>query len=160
VVSVRSDRDWANLCAAIGRPELIADARFANASARVANRAEADAVLTAWTQQHGANAVMETLQKAGVAAGMMIRLTEYETNPHLQARNFFRILNQPGISKPLLTENAPTLSRNLPDPDIRHAPLQGEHTRDIAKRLLNLSEAEIDALVAAGDLEPLVEKAQ
>ncbi|MET0378018.1 MAG: CoA transferase [Spongiibacteraceae bacterium] len=156
VVSVRNDRDWASLCDVIGRPDLIHDAHFATAAARIANREAADAALIAWTTQHGPQTVMETLQKAGVPAGMMIRLTEYEANPHLQARNFFRTFNQPGIDKPLLTENAPTLSLHMPDPDIRPAPLQGEHTRELAKRLLGLSEIEIEGLIGSGDLEPYV----
>ena len=41
----------------------------------------------------------------------------------------------------------------MSDADIRQAPRLGEHTREIARDLLGLSDAEIDRLVAAGALE-------
>ena len=39
------------------------------------------------------------------------------------------------------------------DADIRQAPRLGEHTREICRALLGLSDAEIERLIAAGALE-------
>jgi crotonobetainyl-CoA:carnitine CoA-transferase CaiB-like acyl-CoA transferase len=153
VVSVRDDGDWQNLCRAIGRADLLDDQRLAGSEGRLAHREEVEGYLSAWTGSNAPEAVMQTLQAAGVPAGMMLRLTDYETNPHLLARNFFRVLEQPGLPGPLLTENAPVRSRTMPDPEIRPAPLQGEHTREVMARVLGLSAGEIEALIASGDLE-------
>jgi hypothetical protein len=38
-------------------------------------------------------------------------------------------------------------------PDVRRAPMLGEHTREIATSVLGLDDAEVDKLLAAGVLE-------
>jgi crotonobetainyl-CoA:carnitine CoA-transferase CaiB-like acyl-CoA transferase len=53
----------------------------------------------------------------------------------------------------VLTENAPALFTHVADPDLRPAPMPGEHTRDVCNRWLGLSDEEIDALIAEGVLE-------
>lgn len=40
VVTANTEKMWAGFCTAIGRPELVGDARFANASARLSNKLE------------------------------------------------------------------------------------------------------------------------
>ncbi len=99
---------------------------------------------------------METLQAAGVPAGVVLRLTEYRDDPQFAARAFIRTLEHPGLAAPLPTENAPVRSQHMPAPALRPAPYQAEHTRAVAASLLGLSNAEIDALIADGDLEDMV----
>jgi crotonobetainyl-CoA:carnitine CoA-transferase CaiB-like acyl-CoA transferase len=83
----------------------------------------------------------------------MLRLAEIENIQHLRSRNFFATIQQPGHAEAWPTENAPVLSLNMPDPDIRPAPRQGEHTRDVIQRVLGFDAATIQQLVDAGDLE-------
>lgn len=154
VVAVDSDDQWQALCKAIGRADLAADPRFADAAGRVQHRDALEEAVTAWTSARSPLAVMETLQAAGVPAAKMQRLDEYLDNPHFQARNFFRTFDQPGLEVPMPTENGPvSFSRTLPDPDLRPAPFVGQHTEEVAAALLGLSPAEIDQLVAEGVLE-------
>ncbi len=113
-----------------------------------------EAIVTQWCADLSQYDVMEQCQSQGVAAGNMLRLTEFIQNPHYQARNFFRLLNQPSAGRPLETENGPVgFSETLPQPEITRAPARAEHTRELARELLDLSDQEIDALVLAGDLE-------
>lgn len=154
VVSVRDDDDWKRLCQAIGRDDLLKDQRLASTVGRLSHRDEVDGAVAAWTGERPPSEVMTTLQSVGVPAAAMLRLTDLLAVPQLQERNFFRTLVQPGIEAPLPTENGPVRSQYIPVPDIRPAPFQGEHTVEVIKRLLGLSDAEIAALVEAGDLEP------
>ncbi len=153
VVAVRDDDDWLRFAAAIGRPELLQRAEFAHAAGRIQGRDELDDIVGEWTSRHTPHEVTAILQAAGVPAAFMQRLPDYEDNPQFRARGFIRTLLQPGIEAPLNTQNGPVHARHLPDPCIRPAPFQGEHTREIAARLLHLAPAEIEALIVEGVLE-------
>lgn len=153
VVSVEDDDQWRSLCAVIGRADLRADARLADAAGRRAHRDLVDAAVTAWTAETPPREAMERLQAAGVPAGMMQRVTEYPGDPQLTARGFLREMRQPYIGHALRTENAPATFRGVADPELRPAPLAGEHTRMVSAKLLGLAESEIQALIEAGVLE-------
>ncbi|RAY16174.1 CoA transferase [Actinomadura craniellae] len=153
VVTVRDDADWRRLCSAIERPDLRDDPRLATSAGRVAHRELIDAAVGGWTAAHPPRAAAAHLQSAGVPAGMMQRITEYAADPHLAARRFFRELHQPQFDAPLPTENGPATFRDVADPELRPAPLAGEHTREVCTKVLGMPAAEIDALVVAGALE-------
>ncbi|MEU7740871.1 CoA transferase [Nonomuraea sp. NPDC049158] len=153
VVSVDGDEQWRGLCAVIGRADLGADARLATAAGRRMHRDLVDAAVAEWTAATPPGAAMERLQEAGVPAGMMHRVIEYLDDPQLTARGFLREMRHPYIEHALRTENAPATFRGLADPELRPAPLAGEHTRMVAAKLLGLAESEIQALIDAGVLE-------
>jgi crotonobetainyl-CoA:carnitine CoA-transferase CaiB-like acyl-CoA transferase len=92
------------------------------------------------------------LQAAGVPAGFMQRADEYEDDPQLQARDFFRVLEQPGLD-PMTVDNAPFRAERIPEPAHARAPELGEHTREVCAELLGMGAAEIDGLIASGALE-------
>lgn len=115
--------------------------------------------LRGWSRERQKNEVMATLQAQGVPAGMMLRLTEYASNPQMVERRFMRMSSQPGLDYPLPGENAPCLSNNLPDPDLRPAPFFGEHTVEIARQLLCLPDEKVTALLESEVLQdgPILE---
>jgi crotonobetainyl-CoA:carnitine CoA-transferase CaiB-like acyl-CoA transferase len=98
---------------------------------------------------------MDLLQQAGVPAGAMLRAADLPGDPQLTARGFFGELRQPGLDEVLPTEARPAVSRRLADPELRAAPLQAEHTRELCREWLGMADQEIDALVAAGALEEM-----
>jgi len=89
-LSVRSDVEWRSLCAAIGRTELAADARFATAAGRHRHHDEVDALVEAWTRQRSAADAMRLLQEAGVPAGAVASVADLAKDPHLEAREYFQ----------------------------------------------------------------------
>jgi crotonobetainyl-CoA:carnitine CoA-transferase CaiB-like acyl-CoA transferase len=155
VVSTRDDADWQRLLIAIGRADLLDNAALATTAGRLARRAEVDALVAEFTRRHSPREVTQRLQGVGVPAGFMQRLSEYRGDPHFSARGFIRTLTHPGLANPLPTENGPVLSRTMPEPELRPAPYQGEHTREVAAQLLGLSSDDIQALIASGDLEDM-----
>jgi crotonobetainyl-CoA:carnitine CoA-transferase CaiB-like acyl-CoA transferase len=152
VVTVRDDDDWRRLCAALGDPDWAAGEDLATVPGRLARRTEIDEHLTAWTRERPPRAVTATLQDAGVPAGFMQRDTDYEDDPQLQARDFFRVFEQPGL-KPVTIENAPIRSERIPAPANTPAPEPGEHTREICITLLGMDADEVARLLADGVLE-------
>ena len=157
VIEVRDDADWTRLCEALGRPDWTADAELTSVAGRLARRDELERRLAQWTAERTPLEVAEALQASGVPAGPMLRPSDLADNPHLAARRFFNELDQPGL-EPIRVENGPVLSTRLPDPEMRPSPYRGEHTREICRDLLDLDDAEIEALMTAGVLEDRAEK--
>jgi crotonobetainyl-CoA:carnitine CoA-transferase CaiB-like acyl-CoA transferase len=152
VVDIRGDEDFPRLCGVLDRTDLASDPDLADAAGRVAHRATLDAAVAEWTRRHPPRTAMQLLQQAGVPAGMMQRVSDYTDDPHLQARRFFQRMEQPGVDEPMPTENAPACFRRVADPEIRPAPFPGQHTRELAARLLDLNDSEVDRLISAGVL--------
>jgi crotonobetainyl-CoA:carnitine CoA-transferase CaiB-like acyl-CoA transferase len=155
VVTVRDDDEWRRLRAALGDPDWAADDGLSTVTGRLARRAEIDEQLTAWTRERPPRQATATLQAAGVPAGFMQRASEYEHDPHLQARDFLRTFEQPGLG-PMAIENAPFRSERIPAPADVPAPEPGEHTRAICMGLLGMDAEEVNRLVASGALEESV----
>ena len=155
VVEVRSDDDWSKLCGVIDRQDLLDNPSYSTAVGRVQHRDVLEAALREWTTQRSQHEVMSMLQAAGVIAGNMQRLSEFDDNEHFLARKFFRHFDQPGFPGSLQTENGPVSFSELPDPVINPAPFKGQHTEALARRLLGCTDEQIEALVAKGVLEPM-----
>jgi crotonobetainyl-CoA:carnitine CoA-transferase CaiB-like acyl-CoA transferase len=86
----------------------------------------------------------------------MHRAAEYEDDPQLQARDFFRAFEQPGLD-PVVIENAPFTSLRIPAPENTPAPAVGQHTREICVDLLGMDADDVEHLLAQGALEAPVE---
>jgi crotonobetainyl-CoA:carnitine CoA-transferase CaiB-like acyl-CoA transferase len=144
-ISVRSDGEWAALAAVIGRDDLAG----LRTEERFARHDELDDVITAWTGSQEPQAAMLALQAAGVPAGRVLDTKEIHDDPHLAARGYWVRLPHP-----LMTPwRQPSASWRLVEanPQLRrHAPLFGEHNREILGGLLGMSAGEIGALEAAG----------
>ncbi len=153
-ISVSSDSQWQALCGAMGKAQLADDPRYFTTEQRILHTDELEQVVRSWTSSRTPDQVMRLCQQEQVPAGNMLRLSEFLGNPHYQARQFFKTLNQPTADRPLETENGPVgFSDNLPEPDIKPAPILAQHTREVVKELLQLSDTEINSLVENGDLE-------
>jgi crotonobetainyl-CoA:carnitine CoA-transferase CaiB-like acyl-CoA transferase len=152
-VSVRSDTEWQSLLSVIDRPDLASDAELIHLNGRKARRTEVEAALQAFTRLHTPEEVVLALQAKGIAAGKMLRPTEFKSDPQFSARDFVKYLSHPGFEGALPTEGAPVQTHHWADIPLAPAPYQGEHTREIAATLLNMDAQQIEALIASNDLE-------
>ena len=152
VVCVRDDRDFANLRRALGEPAWAADARFATAAGRYEHRRELDERLAEWTRERDPHEVARTLQAVGVPAGPMLSAFDQLSDPHFHECGLLVPVDQQQAG-PLVFEGPSFAATGMAPPRIEQAPLLGEHTREIARELLGLADAEIDRLIAAGVLE-------
>jgi crotonobetainyl-CoA:carnitine CoA-transferase CaiB-like acyl-CoA transferase len=153
VVTVRSDAAWRSLCRVMMRPDLAADAALATAAGRNGARRQIDEAVGAWTATLAPNEVAEQLQAAGVPAAAMLRVSELPDFSYFRERGLFQELHHPLLDQPILVDNAPVRSQRLSPPPLGPAPLMGEHTRVLARRLLGLGDRDIDRLLEAGVLE-------
>jgi crotonobetainyl-CoA:carnitine CoA-transferase CaiB-like acyl-CoA transferase len=148
VVTVRSDDDWRRLDALL-KTGLNVPTRHD----RVAHREQIDTLLAQWTAQRPPRRAMTELQEAGVPAAMMQRVPDLLDDPHLTERGFFRQMRHPRIGEVMPTENGPALFQHVEQPPLDPAPVQGEHSRTLLTRLLHLTDADIEALIAADIVE-------
>ncbi|GAA4484483.1 CoA transferase [Rhodococcus olei] len=154
VVTVRDDDEWAALCGVVDRPDLVGDRRFATNPQRIAHRGEVDGIIATWLRDRDPREATAVLQAAGVPAGAMLRLPQLLTDPQLTARATYTTVEHELLPTPLSATARVAVFGEIADPPTRQAPLAGEQTRQICAELLGLDDAEIDALVRSGVLQP------
>ncbi len=74
------------------------------------------------------------------------------SDPQMSHRGYQKLVVQPDYESVLL-EGPPFLGSDLPELIEEPAPLLGQHTREIASRLLGLCDAEIEALLDQAVIE-------
>ncbi len=85
LLAVQNDREWSSLCAALlGQPELATEPRFAVNSARVAHRAEVNALVGGALAVLDADSAMTLLDQAGIAAARINQVADFLSHPVLE----------------------------------------------------------------------------
>jgi crotonobetainyl-CoA:carnitine CoA-transferase CaiB-like acyl-CoA transferase len=152
VITVRDDAEWQALRRALGDPAWARDPALDSAKGRLARQDALDAALSEWTRARKKYDAAAELQRHGVPCGPMLTSTDQLDDPHFAARGYARWTDQQDIGK-ISMEGPCFQATGMTDADIRQAPRLGEHTREIARALLGLPDAEIERLVSAGALE-------
>ena len=152
VISVRDDEDWRRLRAAIGDPGWARDPELDTAQGRLARRAQVDARLAEWTRARDKHELADLLQAKRVPCGPMLTGSEQLDHPHFVARGYPRWLDQQDLGR-MAFEGPAFAATGMSDVAIRQAPRLGQHTREICRELLGMSDADIDRLFLAGALE-------
>lgn len=153
VITIRGDKDWQSLCAVMNRPDLTSDTRFATPEARAENQDSAEAELKNWLADKPSQEVAELLQANGIPAGAMLRVLQIPDFAGFKDRETFTEVTHPHIGETFLMERAPTRMSNIPAPEMGPAPLIGEHSRELVRDWLGLSDEAVEAHVQNGDLE-------
>jgi crotonobetainyl-CoA:carnitine CoA-transferase CaiB-like acyl-CoA transferase len=140
-------KDWARLCGALGRSDLICDERFSTHQARAQNAYElvelldgelVKATLAEWAERFRANDVLW---------GPVPDCADVAADPQLLANELYpEVVGSP---KPLRTITSPVFIENAEKVAPRMAPAVGEHTRTVLAEAGYTLE-EIEAMVARG----------
>ncbi len=154
-IACQTDAEWEALCRVMGQPAWTQEERFATLLGRKANEDELDALVAQWTQGWDAYTLMHTLQEAGVPAGVVQTCQGLFEDPQLQHRGHFVFLEHPEIGPHPVQRSEFRLS-HAPAEHRSPAPLLGQHTIQVCKEILNMSEDEIVTLTQAGILEDVV----
>jgi formyl-CoA transferase len=138
---------WHPLLRAIGREDLIGDARYETADARWQRKDEVNALMEAWTLQRSKHDVMKVLAGAGVPCGACLDTGEVLTDPHLLARDMIVEVQHPVRGRYVTAGNPIKLSASTTK--ITPAPLLGQHSHEVLKEL-GYGDAEIKTLESEG----------
>ncbi|MEQ8233026.1 MAG: CoA transferase [Gammaproteobacteria bacterium] len=152
VVILALQRQWGNVCAALGRPELEHDERYAEPTARAARQEELVARIEAWMAGFPDNAaVITALEKHRVPCAPVLDPVEALEHPYFRARDMVRHVDDPVLG-PLAVPGFPLRFSAQPERLDLAAPMLGEHNAAVLGEVLGYDAARIDALAADGVL--------
>lgn len=149
VVAVGNNSQFAKLCALLGLPELSVDQRFLTNPLRVAHRDELVPILEQAFAADTMQAWVRKLTEAGVPCGPLYDIPQVFEDPHVKARGVRVEMPHPRGDSVSILANPARLSLTPPAYE-RVAPLLGEHTEEVLRQVLGLSDLEIERLVAEG----------
>jgi formyl-CoA transferase len=86
IVAANQDGVFLRLCAAMGRPDLAEDPRFADHRSRGENQAALDAIIAEWTAGLPADEVLRLLRDAAVPSGLLYAPEDMLADDHYRAR--------------------------------------------------------------------------
>ena len=147
---VYNDKQWATFLPAVGRAELLADARFAQFAQRARHINLVYGELAKIFAQRSTAAWLVLLQEADIPHMAMNDLQGVLNDPHLAATGFFSVTEHPSEGPVRSMRLATRFSDTSPDA-ARPAPRLGEHSREVLLSA-GYGMAEIDALQAQGAL--------
>ena len=122
----------------IGRPDMIADARFATNAARIEHRALVDAAVGAWFAGKCREEALRLMREADVTAGPVYTIADAMADAHFREREIIVEVGDAELGGIPMHNIVPRLSRT-PGVMRRPAPRLGEHTDAV------LAEAGFDA---------------
>ncbi len=148
---LQPDRYWADFARAIGRPELVTDARFKDMGARAANAAECVAVIDAAFASKPRDEWIRTLnQDPGDYIFTIVNsVDELPDDPQVQANDYIVTLDHPQCG-PTKMVGIPVQLSETPGSVRTPAPELGQHTEEILMDLLGWDWDRISALREKG----------
>ena len=148
IVACGNDNLFGKLCEVMNRSDLPKDARFASNAKRVENRNVLVPILQAEFMQRNTHDWAEALEAAGVANGPINNLAQVFEEPQVKARELRMELDAPygkvsSIRSPMRFSETPL--------EFKHpAPVLGQHSDDVLKGMLKMSDADIAKLREGG----------
>jgi len=141
--------DWPPFCDAIERKDLLDDPRFSTHEARGKNLDELYDVLRPIIKTKQTDALAQRFTERNLMNYRVNTYEEFLKEAQVAATGIISWLNQPGVAEPVPMPNIPGLPPFENGTMRAHAPVLGEHTREVLAQH-GFSDAEIDAMLAKG----------
>jgi crotonobetainyl-CoA:carnitine CoA-transferase CaiB-like acyl-CoA transferase len=136
------------LFAAMGRPGLIEDPRFATNPARLANNDAIQHEVTQWVAARPRTEILEVLDKFEVVSAPVNDAADILADPHFRARTLTELTGN-DLLKGVLMPGPVLHLRGYDGPGYHGVPEIGEHTRAVLADWLGVTEDEFAALAKA-----------
>ncbi|WP_040977878.1 CaiB/BaiF CoA transferase family protein [Oceanobacillus jeddahense] len=134
-----------NLFNAIGRPDLIKDARFATNKDRLKNVDELDQIIGEWIRERNMDDAVNTLNESGAVVGPMYDVKQIYEDPHYIERESFVNIVDEDLGNMKLPNVFAKFSRT-PGEVKTTGPQKGEHNEEIFQNLFGFSAEELAEL--------------
>jgi CoA:oxalate CoA-transferase len=124
VICAAHDAHFATLCSAIGRPELVADPRFASTDTRRRHVDSLEVEIGGALRSRTAAEWLQHLERAGVPCALVNSVADAARNPQVAARNMIVDIEDPRIGRlavagnPIKLAGVPELESRRPPPDL------------------------------------------
>jgi crotonobetainyl-CoA:carnitine CoA-transferase CaiB-like acyl-CoA transferase len=143
------DANFARLCRAMGRVDLLEDPRFTTLGDRARNGDTINAIVAEWTSSQSATEVESACIAHDVPVATAYTARDIALDPHFAARHDLVAVDDPVLGP--LRQQAPyprLVGEGSPVPS--GAPPLGEHNREVWCDVVGLSPSELEALQAKG----------
>ena len=147
-IGAANQANWERLCSAIGRGELLSDARFAEPRDRMSNLSELVSTLEDTFSQETSAHWLKALEAASVPAGPIYDLDQVYSDPQARARDMLVETEHP-VAGRISNIGIPIKLSETPGRFRRPAPTLGQHTDEVLREL-GRSDAEIESLRTEG----------
>ncbi len=144
-----SDANFARLCKAMDRPELVDEPRFARLADRAAHGDEINGIVADWTGQLDARTVEERCVACDVPVATAYTAADIFADAHIAARGDLVTVDDPVVG-PIRQQAPYPRVVGEPTPAPAGAPRLGEHTRVVLRETVGVSDGELDQLAADG----------
>ncbi|MGE0681381.1 MAG: CaiB/BaiF CoA transferase family protein [Candidatus Binatia bacterium] len=152
------EHQWAGLCRAMGKSELIDDPRFFTNVKRVEHQAEMVQIIEEWiVAQQSDDEAVRILQAGHVPVAPVLSIAEAINHPHLRERRTVRRITDRVLGE-LDIPGMPLRFSEFPEELPLQAPLLGEHNAEILRDYLAYTPEQIRQLESEGVLKRDLEK--
>ena len=148
-IACETEKQWSAFWAAAGNTEQATDARFATAALRKANEDALEAAIAAWARSKPRDETVKMLLSAGVLAAPVLDAFEVAADAGLRARGMVVEVTHPEAGGWPQAVSPIQFSRASQRP-VFHAPLHGQHSREVLADLLSWSDTEYEKLESSG----------
>lgn len=149
-IGAANQNNWERMCRAVGRDDLLDDARFASNPERMVNIQSLTPIMEETFRTQTTAHWVEILERAGVPCGPIYNIQQVYADPHVQSRDMAVELQHPKAGGIRNIGVAVKLS-DTPGSVRTPAPLLGQHTDDVLAEF-GYSDADIAALRQSGAL--------
>ena len=149
LISGNQDTVWRRLAAAMGRPELGDDPRYATHVARGDRQQELDELIAAWTATLDADELRRLLDEHAVPNGQMYRAPEMLADEHFAAREAIAWVDSADFGSIPMQNIVPKLS-DTPGAIDWSGPALGEHNDEVLGGILGLDAETVERLRSDG----------
>jgi CoA:oxalate CoA-transferase len=144
-MNITVEEHWHNLLKAMGRDDLRDEPRFRDNAARVAHRAEVDALVGEWTKTLGKMEIFAIAKERRIPVAPVREVDEVMHDRHMHERGFLAEIEHDEIGR-VTVPTSPLRFHGADPVPLAPSPKLGQHNAEIYGGWLGLSEAEIAEL--------------
>jgi formyl-CoA transferase/CoA:oxalate CoA-transferase len=150
VVALMVESFYVKFCAAIGRPELATDSRFATTTGLKQNRVLLEGLVSEVMAQRSTAAWQAVFAAADIPCGPVNTVAEALAMPVVAEREVVQQVQHPTVGAMSIVRSPVRFTGRFEDTAIQAAPLLGEHTALILTGLLGYDHMKVEALGRSG----------
>ena len=149
VVAGHWESQWQNLCRAMNRQDLLEDPRFRTMWDRAQNYEHLRSIIETWIAARNREEIISMLIDYDVPVGPVNTVEDIFNCPQVNAREMLSEIHHPIVGQmkivgvPIQFSETPARVRSA-------APLLGEHTEEVLRNILSLSDSEIQTMREEG----------
>ena len=138
LIAANQDTVFRRLAAAMGRPDLAEDQRYATHSARGAFQQELDTIINDWTRTIPLADLEHLMNDSGVPCGLIYKAEDMIADPHFKAREAIIEVEHPQFGPIKMQNVAPRLS-DTPGRVNHVGPELGQHNDEVFSGILGIA---------------------